>query len=397
MNIKKDIKFIYCSFAPVGLEDYVEYIKNHFADFIYFKWRFHFIDSKRLSSSVQIFNECILIKEKRLFPLPKVNNRFIYFLTLPIIYLVYLFQAIRNLIGVKTKDKIVIFMGINYFCTLCGIILKYLRVIDFVIYRVMDFFPMPKKGAYRIFNGIFYILDRISLRFSDARWFTTIGHIEGREEYGYFDRRKTSFEIIPLGIRQGCISSSDKIKEFSIVYCGNINRYHMLDMLFNSVRKLKNKYPAIRLNIIGSGRDEIYFKELVRKMGLDGNIYFYGFVKDDRIIAENSIGVALYSDEEDFMKYTEPAKVKAYLGYGVPVIVSKVTRIAEEIAKNRVGFSIRNSEEELEDVLESFFDNRQMQDEYRRNIVEYVKRFDINKLLDKMFTNTFDCLGVRNG
>lgn len=394
MDIRKGIRFIFCSFVPVGLEDYVEYMKNHFADFVYFKWRFHFIDSKKISSNIQTFSEGLLINEKRLYSLPKFNNRFIYFLTLPVIYLVYLLQVIKNLIWIKARDKMIIFMGINYFCTLCGIILKHLGAVDFVIYRVMDFFPMPKSGAYRIFNRIFYILDRVSLRFSDAIWFTSIGHIEGREEYGYFDRKNTSFEIIPLGIRQGNFALS-RAKEHSIVYCGNISRYHLLDILFIAVKNLIAKYPDVQLNIIGSGQDELYFKDLARRMGLNGNIHFYGFVKDDSIIAGNSIGIALYRDEEDFMRYTEPAKVKTYLGYGVPVIISDVPRIASEIAQNRVGFSIKNSVDELCNAIDYFFNTPEIQEEYRKNIMDYNKRFDIDELLDKTFASTFWKWGIQ--
>lgn len=398
MDIKERVRFIFCSFVPVGLEDYVEYIQRNFTDFVYFKWRFHFVDSKKISSSRQIFNEGKLINEKKMLSLPKINNKFFYFLSLPIVYLVYLFQGIKNLIGIRTKDKIVVFMGINYFCTLCGIILKYLGAVNFVIYRVMDFFPMPKKGAYRIYNRIFYILDRIAIKFSNAIWFTTIGHIEGREEYGYFDRREHYYEIIPLGIRQGN-SILSNAKQHSIIYCGNISKYHLLDMLFSAVKNLRARYPDIHLNIVGSGPDEVFYKDLIIKMDLGKNIYFHGFIKDDKVfgetIAENSIGIALYRGEEDFMKYTEPAKVKTYLGYGVPVIVSNIPPIAEDIAQNRVGFSIKNSVDELCSTLEYFFNNKEIQDEYRKNIDNYIKRFDINEILDKSFTNTFKKLGVQ--
>lgn len=393
MDIKRKIRFIFCSFVPVGLEDYVEYMRRNFPDFIYFRWRFHHVDPKKICSAIQIFDEDILLKEQKLLSIPKINNKLFYFLALPITYLIYFLQAVKNLIFAARGNKIIVFMGVNYFCALCGIMLKFLRIADFVIYRVMDFFPMPENGPYRILHRIFYVMDRICIRYSDAIWFTTIGHIEGREEYGYFDRRKYSFEIIPLGIKQ-CNFSLSNPKEHSIVYCGNVSRYHLLDMLFSAVKNLRIKYPDIQLNVIGSGRDELYFKDIAEKTGLNGNIHFHGFIKDDRIIAENAIGIALYRDEENFMKYTEPAKVKTYLGYGVPVIVSDIPRIAGEIARNRVGFSIKNSVDELCNTIEYFFNNKELREEYRKNIANYVKRFDVNELLDKTFANTFERFGV---
>lgn len=397
---RKKIRFIFCSFVPVGLDDYADYMRNRFGDFVYLKWRFHFIDKKRISSSIQIFNKGKLLKEKKLFSFPKINNKTLYFLALPLVYLLYLFQAIKNMIGIRKKHETVIFMGVNYFCTLCGIILKSLSVVDFVIYRVTDFFPLPKSGVYRILNRIFYQLDKISLKYSDAIWFTTNGHIEGREKYGYFKRDNYYYETIPLGLRLDSLISLPltEVKPHSIVYCGVISRYHLFDMLFNTLKDLKVKYPDIQLNIIGSGPDEMFYKELTTKMNLAENIKFHGFIEDNKMfaksIAENLIGVALYRDEEDFMKYTEPAKVKTYLGCGVPVIVSNVPRITEEIFQNRVGFSIKNSVNELYNTIECFFNDEEMQKEYRNNIDGYIRRFDIDSLLDRTFNRTFKEIGI---
>jgi glycosyltransferase involved in cell wall biosynthesis len=272
--------------------------------------------------------------------------------------------------------------------------------VDVVIYRVMDFFPLPPKGIYRFFNRFFYIIDKFCLRNSDYIWFTTDGHIIGREKYGYFNRNQYDYKIIPLGLDTSKFVSKpiNEQNRYSLVYCGVISRYHMLDLLFEVIQNLKKDFNSIRLNLIGSGPDEAYFKESAKKMNLQNSIVFHGFVEEgDRftaLMSDNILGIAFYRNEENFMKYTEPAKVKYYLSFGVPAIVSKVPLIANELDEKRVCFAVNNEKEEIVGVIKRFISDQNLQKEYKANIREYVKTIDVNKLLDNTIRTTFDELKI---
>jgi hypothetical protein len=47
---QQKIHLIFCSFVPVGLEDYVDYFIKHFDCFTYLKWKFPHIESAMSSS-----------------------------------------------------------------------------------------------------------------------------------------------------------------------------------------------------------------------------------------------------------------------------------------------------------------------------------------------------------
>jgi glycosyltransferase involved in cell wall biosynthesis len=392
------IQLIFCSFVPVGLEDYVKYFVNNFEEFSYLKWKFPHSKSSTKSSLLKYKNGK-KTEENILFSTTNFQNRYLYFSLLPFNYLIYMYQALASFWHRKNGTQPV-FIGVNYFCTFCGILLKKMGKVDVVIYRVMDFFPLPPKGIYHYLNRFFYVIDDFCLRRSDYVWFTTEGHIVGREKYRYFDRNQYNYKIIPLGLDLSKFVENpvNEQNRYSLVYCGVISRYHMLDLLFEVIQDLKKDFDNIRLNLIGSGPDEAYFKGKAKKMGLQHNIIFHGFVEEgDRfttLMSGNILGVAFYRNEENFMKYTEPAKVKYYLSFGVPAIVSRVPLIAQELDEKRVCFAVSNEKEEIVKIIKNFISDQKLQKEYKENISEYVKTIDINELLDDTIGSTFKELNI---
>lgn len=394
INMQKEkMTITFCSFAPVGLEDYIDYFKRNFNELVYLKWRFPHSLNKKNYSCVYEYKTGKIVSEKRIFSFSFAWNKFLYFLFLPVNYFVFFLQSLKY---VKRRKEKIVFMGINYFCTFCGIILKKLGRVDFVIYRVMDFFPLPPQGVYRYLNRMFYLFDKFCLCNSDSIWFTTEGHIVGREKYGYFDRRNFDYQIIPLGVNgEKSISKPiiDSNKE-SLVYCGVVSRYHMLDLMFETLEILKKDFSNIRLNIIGTGPDEQYYHQLAEDKGLEENILFHGFVEEGEhfreLMSNNILGFALYREEENFMKYTEPAKLKYYLSFGVPAVVSKVPVIAQEINNQRVGFAVANNKYEIASVAKAYMCDEKKQVEYKNNIKNFIKSVDVDKLLDATFSRTFN-------
>lgn len=382
-NNSKPVDFIFCSFSPVGFEDYVTFFKGRFDNFTYLKFKFPHSKGNIKSA----------INEKEIFSLPGVSNKTLYFTLLPWNYLLLFLQALILLWKRKTSNKR-IFMGVNHMCTFYGLLLKKFGRVDFVIYRVTDFFPLPKSGPYRTLNRIFYIIDRFCLKYSDSVWFTTKGHILGREKYGYFNRKQRDYEIIPLGLNiKKFVNKQVTINNrYSLVYCGVVSRYHMLDLMFEVMNNLKKDFSKVKLNLIGTGPDEDYFKKLSKKLGLQKNVIFHGFVpegeKFTNLMSNNILGIALYKDEEDFMRYTEPAKVKYYLSFGVPAIVSDVPKIAKELEKVKVVFAVKNDARFITEVIKKYILDYKLQESYKKNIENFVHTVDIYKMLEEKIEKT---------
>lgn len=397
MNLKtkqpnKKVVLIFSSFFPVGLEDYLTFFSSYFEELYYLRLKFPHSKDPNANSCLEHFLGGSLVAEKKLFSLRSQKN-LLYFFSLPINYFLYLWQIISNLWRIK-KDtrKTVIFMGINYFCAFGGIILKKLGRVDYVVYRVMDFFPLPPSGPYRLLNRIFYIFDRYCLKNSDFIWFTTEGHIVGREKYGYFDRKRHDYELLPLAINAEKFKLHGEVLHkfnHTLIYCGVVSRYHQLDLVFEAIKQIKERMPLVKLELIGSGPDVDYFKSLAKKLNIEKNIIFHGFMDEGeeffRLMSSADLGIALYKDEENFMKYTEPAKVKYYLNFGVPAIISRVPKIASELDQKGVSFAVRNEPKEIAQTIELYFGNEKMRRQTHEKIRQYIPTIEVGRLLETKF------------
>lgn len=396
MNLKTktrrnpNIDFIFCSFFPVGLEDYVLFLQSHFVNLFYLKWKFPHSKDKNAFSVAEIYHDGKIIKKRKLWSFSVAGTK-AYFILLPFNYLLYLCQALSLIFVRRNRGHKVVFMGINYYCAFCGIILKKLGRVDYVIYRVMDFFPLPDRGAYRFLTKIFYKIDKYCLDQSDFVWFTTEGHIIGREKQGYFNRKKSAYDLIPLGINMDKVISGTRhdTDSHSLVYCGVVNRYHLLGLVFDAVEQLKKTFPDIIFNVIGDGPDLGYFKDLSQKKNLQKNVIFHGYMAEDekfyKTISSNALGIALYRDEENLMKYTEPAKVKYYLNFGVPALISKVPQIAFELDQRKVSFAVDNNVDSLVETIKTYFSNPKLRQQYKKNLADYLTEIDIDKMLGARF------------
>ncbi len=381
---KRPIQFVFNSFSPTGLDDYERFYASYFSDFVALVWKFPHSKGKH-SSRLSVYSAGKKLEERAL-PSLKVRSGAAYFLTLPFHYLLYLLQALTKLPR-REPGVVRIYMGINYFCALCGIVLKKLGKADHVVYRVMDFFPTPDRGAYRYLMWIFYAIDRFCLSRADEVWFTTEGHIIGREKYGYYDRNKARYSMIPLGVdtsRYVCMPLNER-RPNSLVYVGVVSRYHLVDLLFDVVARLVPEFPDVGLDMIGSGPDLDFFREEAARRGLRDRIVFRGFMDEGEafthIVAGSLLGIAFYRDEEGFMKYTEPAKVKYYLNYGVPAVVSRVPRIASELETEGVAFACENDAEIVAAVIRRFFSDREAAQKTIDAIGRYIRKVDINTML----------------
>jgi glycosyltransferase involved in cell wall biosynthesis len=377
----------------MGLESYIKFFKEKFSNYILLEWKFPHAKGN-VNSRIEIYINKQLRKAKTLISPPVFVKKFFYFIFLPFSYLYYFIRTIFLLFNVS-KCKINVFFGINYFCTFCGIILKFLGRVDVVIYRVMDFFPLPPSGIYRFLNRIFYIIDRFCLKHSDYIIFTTVGHVKGREKYGYFNRKNYKFKYLPLGINSKEIINLDMEKrtQNSLVYCGVLSKYHQLNLIFDVIMELRETYPDLIFRIIGSGPDKLYYERLVEKKEIQKNVKFFGYLEENRkfekIMSKSKLGIALYKEGDGFMKYTEPAKVKYYLKYGVPAIISDVPEIASELHDKNVSFKVSNKKNDIKKIIKNFFKSKKMQTEYSENIRKFSSSVDVKKMLESVLKEIF--------
>jgi glycosyltransferase involved in cell wall biosynthesis len=144
-------------------------------------------------------------------------------------------------------------------------------------------------------------------------------------------------------------------------------------------------FPDIRLEIIGSGPDEAYFKKRAQKTSLPTR--FYGFVpsktKVAKILAKCTIAIALYLPEKsNVSNYTDNSKIKDYLSLGLPTITTNIPS-AEEVKKERAGIIInyQKPQEFIYAISTIISDYKSFQE----NALNFSKKYYYKKIYPEIF------------
>jgi len=114
--------------------------------------------------------------------------------------------------------------------------------------------------------------------------------------------------------------------EYDLIYVGYLRQYKRLDILIKVVAKLKERFPDLRVALIGSGKLYLKLETEVERRGLDRNIFFLGYKNKVEICDHlNRSRVFIMTSEAEGL----PVAVIEALGCGLPVIVPDVGDITD--------------------------------------------------------------------
>jgi glycosyltransferase involved in cell wall biosynthesis len=189
---------------------------------------------------------------------------------------------------------------------------------------------------------------------------------------------------VPNGIEFDLITKIKPAKEKSdVIFVGRLMSYKNVDVLIKSIKLIKEKNPEIKSLIIGDGPDKKKLEELTRKLNLEKNIKFLGFLENDGdvyALMKSSKVFVLPSTREGFGMVVIEANA-----CGVPVITidHKDNAARDLIEEERNGFICQLDEKEIaKRILRILINNtgREMQ----KVCMDLAKKYDWDKIVDKI-------------
>jgi glycosyltransferase involved in cell wall biosynthesis len=141
--------------------------------------------------------------------------------------------------------------------------------------------------------------------------------------------------------------------------------------MIDAIALLNRRGFRVTAEIIGRGPEEAALRRKVERDGLAEMVRFRGFLDDHRrveaILAECSVGVAPYlTDVASLTQFADPGKLKAYLGAGLPIVLTRVPPIATELEQSGAAYIVESSAESvargIEVVLSSAVDWQRRRD-----------------------------------
>jgi glycosyltransferase involved in cell wall biosynthesis len=114
--------------------------------------------------------------------------------------------------------------------------------------------------------------------------------------------------------------------ELLIAYLGLLEAPRGLGTAIQAMHEVRRRLPLARLVVIGSGRDERYFREQVGQAGVTGCVEFLGWLDYPQalgVLARCDVGLVPHHATASWQT-TIPNKLFDYMSLGKPVIVSSV-------------------------------------------------------------------------
>ena len=202
--------------------------------------------------------------------------------------------------------------------------------------------------------------------------------------------------VVPITLDLSIFPGNDPVdRNLRLVYLGGLNERTGADRLLPIMEELRSLGVRATLDIIGSGpllesiRRDIYSRHLTDRVVL------HGFVEGDNkvvdILSRCSVGLAPFSaSTNDFTWFTDPQKVKFYVGAGLCVVMTNANSVASSIEREGAGIvlppeaSARMWAQKLLELSQSYDRLRQFQRQSRRfaHTFERVTSYEI--VLEKM-------------
>jgi len=182
----------------------------------------------------------------------------------------------------------------------------------------------------------FYWLSRLAERKIDQSF--TISHAMAAF---YYDSKITRqrIPVIHHGLRQEAIPEEAVLATPSsplrIVSVGRLTRYKGFRYLLDAMAVLKEKQPAVVLEIAGNGPQREELETYCKKLGLTDNVRFLGFQPQPQKLLEKAALVVIPSTVEPFgLVFIEA------MAYGKPIVAFDVPAGNEIVKDGETGFLI---------------------------------------------------------
>lgn len=383
LNLKKLKVLVITHSCATGLsQEFVTFLKNKVSLLAFIDHPFSFAHEKR--SSATLYQKGKIAR--KMFA-PKIGGPDILY------YLKDFFFTIFFVLRLGKKFDFC--MAADNLNALSALVLRNLRIIKKVVYYTVDY--TPRRFANPALNWVYHKIDKFCCYYVDLIWNSSALMVTEREKIGVKTEKAAEQIIVPDG------NNSERIKRFSIgeidrnkvVFMGHLRKNTGVAMLIEAFSEVCNRVKEARLVIIGSGPLEKFLKGRVKKLKISDKIVFAGYIENHAEVEDTmtrcAVAVAPYvPDLNSWSFYSDVGKPKAYLGCGLPVIITPVPQIAYEIEKKGAGLLVNYKKEEITKSIITLLTDEQLYREMRKSAIKLGSDYSWRKVFNRALKETWE-------
>jgi glycosyltransferase involved in cell wall biosynthesis len=184
------------------------------------------------------------------------------------------------------------------------------------------------------------------------------------------------FPVADIDCQSRRVRSEPGVGTFSIICHGTISRRLGLDTTLAALALLHQRFPLIRLRIVGAGDYLNELKALSRKLRVESAISFENPVPIQELAAklgEANVGL-VPNNESSATHLMLPVKLLEYATLGIPVICARLRTIEHYFSEGSVRYFSPNNARQLARAIQDLYLDPALRDSLSNSAANVVKR-----------------------
>lgn len=202
---------------------------------------------------------------------------------------------------------------------------------------------------------------------------------------------QTKIHQIPFGIDLEKFICAQKLKVNDEIIIGSVKNLDLnygLDILIELFAKLvkRNLSRKLKLQLIGNGKDKSHLQEMVKKLGIEQNVDFIGYIEQSELpkyYSQMHIFANLSRRESFGVSVLEASACR------LPVVVSDIDGLKEVYENNVTGLSVNLSDEtDCVTKFQSLIDDEHLRNKLGNNGRKFVEeKYDWKNSVEMMWNH----------
>ncbi len=303
------------------------------------------------NTTLYIYKNQTIVFTKELLTIPSKIPESLAFLQ----HIVFFINILQALFITKQKLKLQMDITITTFsvAALSTIFARLLGLCKKSLLWHWDYMPLPESSNHKFLLQFVDPLDKLAIKLSNFVWYASNNQFEVRKNIGQIDNLKPNKHHVVHWGNNSKISQAKQYRgnELKILYMGSLlPEKGLLEILESMATIIKITNNKVKLLIAGEANNQSFKDTLidfVKTNSLEGYVEFTGYAggeKKDKLLNECDLGVAFYPNLANGVKnyayYSDPAKLRDYISFGVPILISDIPEIHKELVDSNAALLI---------------------------------------------------------
>jgi glycosyltransferase involved in cell wall biosynthesis len=194
---------------------------------------------------------------------------------------------------------------------------------------------------------------------------------------------REQIEVHHCGIRKPTVAPAPYAqREARVAYIGRLERYKQIDILLRAVARLEDRFPDVRIDVIGRGADRGRLEQVARELGIAERAHFVGFVSDeerDRLLGSARVCVCPSTKEGWGLTVIESNAL------GTPVVATDAPGLRDSVDPGKTGFLVPDGDvDAFADRIGALLSDTELGQRMSSAALAWSRRFDWDRAAEQM-------------